>query len=55
MLGECPLVIRKDEFHLWSTVLVSLGMTDTSALLEQETVELMERRPNTHHGVISIP
>lgn len=54
-LGECPLGVRKDEFPLWPTVLVSLSMTGTSALLEQETVELMESRPNTHHGVVSIP
>lgn len=30
-------------------------MTHTSALFEQETIELLESMPNTHHAVISIP
>lgn len=51
----CLLGTREDKCHLWSTVVVSLGMTHTSALFEQETIELLESMPNTHHAVISIP
>lgn len=53
-LGECFLWIRKDEFHLWHTVLVSLSMTDISALLEQKSQwNSCKAGPSSHCGVIS--
>lgn len=40
----------------WYVVLVSLGMTDISALLEQKSQEnSCEAGPSTHHGVSAFP
>lgn len=40
----------------WYVVLVSLGMIDISALLEQKSQEnSCEAGPSTHHGVSAFP